>query len=146
MNTEKSFAKLFANLYALYLKTQNYHWHVVGPHFKQLHQLFEEQYMLLGKTIDSVAERMVTLEFVVPANFTPILELRTMRDGNHKLSGHEMVIDLKHDHDVLLKDLYDVFKHVSKDGDEGSIEFITGLMLEIEKVIWILRATSVQKI
>lgn len=143
MNTEKSFAKLFANLYALYLKTQNYHWHVVGPHFKQLHQLFEEQYMLLGKTIDSVAERMVTLEFVVPANFTPILELRTMRDGNHKLSGHEMVIDLKHDHEVLLKDLYDVFEHVRKDGDEGSIEFITGLMLEIEKVIWILRATSV---
>lgn len=86
---------------------------------------------------------MVTLEFVVPANFTPILELRTMRDGNHKLSGHEMVIDLKHDHEVLLKDLYDVFEHVRKDGDEGSIEFITGLMLEIEKVIWILRATSV---
>lgn len=51
MNTEKSFAKLFANLYALYLKTQNYHWHVVGPHFKQLHQLFEEQYMLLGKQL-----------------------------------------------------------------------------------------------
>ena len=146
MNTEKSFAKLFANLYALYLKTQNYHWHVVGPHFKQLHSLFEEQYMLLEKIIDSVAERMVTLEFVVPANFMPILELRTMSDGNHKLSGHEMVIDLKHDHEVLLKDLYDVFEHVRKDGDEGSIEFITGLMLEIEKVIWILRATSVQKI
>ena len=37
-------AKLLADTYFLYLKTQNYHWHVTGPQFKTLHELFEMQY------------------------------------------------------------------------------------------------------
>ena len=40
----ESLKKLLANNYALYLKTQNYHWNVTGPNFKPLHVLFEEQY------------------------------------------------------------------------------------------------------
>ena len=45
-------AKLLASTYTLYLKTQNFHWHVTGPLFHSLHRMFEEQYIELGNAID----------------------------------------------------------------------------------------------
>ena len=41
--------KLLADTYALYLQTQNFHWNVTGPHFRQLHLMFEEQYLWLDQ-------------------------------------------------------------------------------------------------
>ena len=41
----------------LYTKTRNYHWNVVGMHFRDLHKLLEEQYEELEEAIDLVAER-----------------------------------------------------------------------------------------
>ena len=43
-NVADSLKIVLADSYVLYLKTQNYHWNVTGPHFKSLHMLFEEQY------------------------------------------------------------------------------------------------------
>ena len=45
----------------LLLKLRNYHWNVAGPHFRQLHALFEEQYGILAIRIDQVAERIQSL-------------------------------------------------------------------------------------
>ena len=52
---------VLADSYTLYLKTQNYHWNVEGPHFKTLHLLFEEQYTDLATAVDDVAERIRAL-------------------------------------------------------------------------------------
>ena len=46
-----------ADLHVLYTKTRNYHWNVVGEHFRDLHKLLEEQYEALAESIDEVAER-----------------------------------------------------------------------------------------
>lgn len=138
----QSFSKLFADMYAILLKTQNYHWHVMGPNFKMLHVFFEDQYNFWFTNIDAVAERMVTLEFVVPATLTQIKELSSIKDGNHKLSGHEMVMDLNNDYSTLIDDLYAVLELVKKDNDEGSLTFLTDLIMKVEKMSWMLRATA----
>ncbi len=57
---------LMADTYTLYLKTQNYHWHVTGPLFKSLHELFENQYQELAEAVDLVAERIRSLDHQVP--------------------------------------------------------------------------------
>src|SRR5690554_1587988 len=49
---------LLADEHVLYIKTRSYHWHVTGPHFVGLHQLFEEQYTALAQEIDEMAERI----------------------------------------------------------------------------------------
>jgi starvation-inducible DNA-binding protein len=59
-NLYQVFAKLLADTYTLYLKTQNYHWHVRGPYFKTLHLMFEEQYIQLAAGVDVLAERILT--------------------------------------------------------------------------------------
>ena len=49
---------LLADSFALYLKTKNYHWHVVGPQFRSLHLLFDEQAAEILATTDLIAERV----------------------------------------------------------------------------------------
>lgn len=48
---------LLADMFALYLKTKNFHWHVSGPHFRSLHLLFDEQAAQIFGTTDAIAER-----------------------------------------------------------------------------------------
>ena len=62
--------KLAADLFALYLKTKNFHWHVSGPHFRDYHLMLDEQADQIFATIDPVAERA---RKVVP----PILRTRS---------------------------------------------------------------------
>jgi len=52
---------ILAGTYALYLKTQYYHWNVVGAEFYNLHKMFEEQYEELRDAVDDIAERIRTL-------------------------------------------------------------------------------------
>ena len=54
-------ARLLADTYTLYLKTQGYHWNVSGPMFRSLHLMFEEQYMDLRDAADAIAERILSL-------------------------------------------------------------------------------------
>ena len=49
---------LLADSFALYLKTKNYHWHVEGPRFRELHLLFDEQAAQILATTDLIAERV----------------------------------------------------------------------------------------
>jgi starvation-inducible DNA-binding protein len=50
-----------ADEFVLYTKTRKYHWNVEGPHFHDLHKLFESQYESIDETIDEVAERIRSL-------------------------------------------------------------------------------------
>lgn len=140
--THLLFSNLFATLYALQLKTQSYHWHVKGPHFKQLHEFFEEQYGALTGIIDSVAERMVSLGFIVPATFSQIQELKSIKDAHHEYSGQEMVSDLGKDYVTLIGLIYKVIDKSKENKDEGSVTFLTDVLVKIEKTSWMIHACS----
>src|SRR3979409_450832 len=49
---------LLADMFALYLKTKNFHWHMSGPHFRDYHLLMDEQADQIFATTDSIAERV----------------------------------------------------------------------------------------
>jgi len=49
---------LLADMFALYLKTKNFHWHVSGPHFRDYHLLLDEQGEQIFATTDDIAERV----------------------------------------------------------------------------------------
>ena len=94
----KTFARLMADTYTLYLKTQNYHWHVRGPHFRTLHLMFEEQYNQLLLGVDTLAERIITLGHPAPATFAEFNELRTINEGDSTKTAEKMVAELCDDH------------------------------------------------
>ena len=64
--TAATLGRLLADSYLIYLKTQGFHWNIVGPQFEPLHRLFQEQYTELAEAIDEIAERVRALGAKAP--------------------------------------------------------------------------------
>lgn len=130
-----------ADTYALYLKTQNYHWHVKGPQFKSLHELFEMQYKELAEAVDQVAERLLMMGHKAPATFTDLNNLKTIKDGNSSLNANQMVTELANDNSILVKDLNQAIKIAQENNDEGTITLLSDRIAAHQKAHWMLAAS-----
>ncbi len=135
-------SKLLADTYALYLKTQNYHWHVKGPNFKTLHELFEDQYKSLAEAVDDVAERILTLGGQAPASFSQFNELSEISDGNSKADSNTMVRELAGDHTKLITRMKQILESAQKANDEGTVALLSERIAEHEKTHWMLSASQ----
>ncbi len=132
---------LLADTYALYLKTQNYHWHVKGPQFKSLHELFELQYQELAEAVDAIAERLLIMGHSAPATFKDFERLKTITDGDSKSSANKMLIELAKDNDTLVKDLNQSMALAQKMNDEGTVNLLANRISSHEKARWMLNAS-----
>jgi len=135
---------LLADTYALYLKTQNYHWHVKGPQFKALHELFEMQYKELALAVDDIAERLLIKGHRAPATFKEYERLKTIKDGNSQLNANDMLIELANDHGTLVKDLNQSMVLAQKMNDEGTVNLLANQISSHEKARWMLGASRDQ--
>jgi starvation-inducible DNA-binding protein len=135
---------LLADTYAVYLKTQNYHWHVVGPQFSALHQLFETGYKELAEAVDQIAERIRIMGCLAPATFTEYQRLKTIQDGRSDISANQMLLDLVHDHGLLLNDIDQALQLAQQAKDEGSVDLLTDRMSAHEKMRWMLSVSCDQ--
>ena len=130
-----------ADTYAIYLKTQNYHWHVTGPQFKALHELFEMHYIELADAVDAVAEQLRIMDHLAPATFKDFDRLKTLKDGDSSLSANQMVSELAEDHDTLVKDLNRALKLAEEIHDEGAANLLSDRISAHEKARWMLRVS-----
>ncbi|GGI92778.1 Dps family protein [Legionella impletisoli] len=137
----KKLSVLLADTYALYLKTQNYHWHVKGPQFKSLHELFEMQYRELAEAVDEVAERILIKGHNAPATFGQYEQLKTLKNGDSNSTANEMVTELANDHGQLVKDLYKAMDMAQSDNDEGTVNLLANRIEAHEKYRWMLGAS-----
>lgn len=138
--TIKELQQLLADAYGLYLKTQNYHWHVKGPHFKQLHEFFNEQYDTLASFVDTTAERILTLGGQAPATFKSLSSMTNISDGDSSLTWQNMISDLASDQDKIVNGLTNVFKEASKVHDEATVDFAAENIGYFEKQRWMLES------
>ncbi|MCC5791967.1 MAG: DNA starvation/stationary phase protection protein [Legionellaceae bacterium] len=135
---------LLADTYALYLKTQNYHWHVRGPQFKAVHELLENHYLELAEAIDNIAERIIIMGDNAPATFKEYDSLKTITDGDSSLSANEMVTSLAKDHNVLVRDLNKAITIAQENHDEGTVALLSERIAHHEKARWMLEASTKQ--
>jgi starvation-inducible DNA-binding protein len=141
-DVKEKLAITLADTYTLYLKTQNYHWHVTGPNFSGLHALFEMQYRELAEAVDEIAERMLTLGYDAPATFKEFMSLRRIEEGNSNLSAKEMVEELSNDNTRLVKDLNQAMSIAQSNNDEGTANLLADRIAAHEKASWMLRASK----
>lgn len=142
MNTViKKLEVILADTYSLYLKTQNYHWHVKGPQFKSLHELFEMQYRELAEAVDQIAERILIMGHKAPATFGEFIKLKTIKDGDSSVTANQMVIELANDHRVLVNDLNQALKIAQECNDEGTINLLAERISYHEKAHWMLESS-----
>jgi starvation-inducible DNA-binding protein len=126
--------------YALYLKTQNYHWNVTGPHFKSLHELFEEQYTDLAEAIDELAERIRALGATVPASLALFAE-KTSLGNNDAALANDMVKDLVAANEHILATLKSALSAAQQADDEVTIGMVTDRLGVHEKALWMLKSS-----
>jgi starvation-inducible DNA-binding protein len=133
---------LLADEYLLYTKTRNYHWNVVGPQFNDLHKFFEEQYTQLNQIVDEVAERARTLggrAFGTLAEFAQNARLK--EEPGAIPDARAMLANLVHDHEAIIQTLRaDIEAVGERHHDMGTNDFLTGLMEQHEKMVWMLRS------
>lgn len=134
-------SQVMANTYALYLKTQNYHWHVTGPHFYNLHGLFEAQYEALAEAVDSLAERLRILGCIAPATFGLLQKLSTLSEGDPHSGAAHMITALGQDHLVLAGQCKTLLEAANALNDEGTVALISERIAAHEKASWVLQSS-----
>jgi starvation-inducible DNA-binding protein len=134
--------KDLADAYLLLVKTKKYHWDVVGPQFRTLHQLWEEQYMALTETIDSIAERVRTLGGYPIGTMEGFLKVASLKEHAGDVPvATEMVARLVDDHEQVIRNLREHIDQSSENfHDEGTADFLTGIMEGHEQMAWMLRS------
>jgi starvation-inducible DNA-binding protein len=133
--------KILADSYILMLKTQNYHWNVVGENFKALHELFQTQYEDLFSAIDEIAERIRTLGSKVEGSFEHFKKLSDFRNANKNFHSKEMIQDLLNDHELIAKILREAIKLAQSESDEISADLFIQRAKIHEKNIWMLTSS-----
>ncbi|MGB3787242.1 MAG: Dps family protein [Phormidesmis sp.] len=128
--------------YLLVIKTKKYHWDVIGPQFRTLHELWDQHYEAISMNIDAIAERIRMLGGYPIGTANGFVESATLREHPGDLpTAEEMVKRLVSDHEQIIRNLRD---HVDQSGenfhDEGTADFLTGLMEQHEEMAWMLRS------
>ena len=128
--------------YLLLIKTKKYHWDVVGPQFRSLHTLWEEQYTALTENIDAIAERVRMLGGYPVGTAEGFLKYASVKEDAGSLpNAYGMVENLVADHEQIIRNLREhVDQSSEKFGDEGTADFLTGLMEQHEEMAWMLRS------
>ncbi|MGL5081097.1 MAG: Dps family protein [Microcoleaceae cyanobacterium] len=131
-----------ADAYLVLVKTKKYHWDVIGPQFRTLHQLWEEQYEALTQSIDACAERVRTLGGYPVGTMEGFLKLTSLKEQAGIVpSTTEMVARLVDDHEQIIRNLRLHVDTCSEEfHDAGTADFLTGLMEKHEQIAWMLRS------
>lgn len=133
-------SRLLADTYALYLKTQNFHWNLTGPQFYPFHLLFQNHYEDLALAIDEIAERIRALGFYVDASFTAFNQQTGIKGENRVLVLADMISSLIEGHEILIAHARKAAEEADRDGDFATVDMIGRRLGAHEKMIWMLQS------
>ena len=133
---------LLADEYVLYTKTRNAHWNASMSGFYELHKFLGIQYKLLDVMIDDIAERIRSLGHFALGSMKDFLCVTHISEDNHDFGNStEIIRTLVADHETIIRVIRTkIIPTSNKYKDHGTIDFVTGLMEQHEKMAWMLRA------
>jgi starvation-inducible DNA-binding protein len=133
---------MLADAYVLMVKTQGFHWNVVGPLFVSLHELTEQHYQDLFAAIDEIAERIRAIGQLAPTSIAEMLQHSAIDEAHaSNLSPEEMVKALISDHETVSRRLRDAVEVTEDLRDVATADMLTERLQVHEKAVWMLRAT-----
>ena len=140
INIAQGLKVLLADSYTLYLQTHNFHWNITGPHFRELHLMFEEQYTELATAVDDIAERIRALDVAAPGTYRALAQLSSIVEVEGVPAAQEMVSILQSGHEQVVKTCRQVLQRAQAAQDESSSALVSDRMRVHEKTAWMLRA------
>ena len=134
---------LLADVFALYMKTKNFHWHVSGPHFRGLHLMFDEQGAELFAMTDEIAERVRKVGGITLHSIGNIARLQRIPDNDADyVDPLDMVAELRSDNQALIASLRETHELCDEENDVATASLIENWIDEAEKRVWFLFETS----
>lgn len=131
--------RLLADSFALYTKYKNFHWHVSGLHFRQLHLLFDEHAAAILGTIDILAERIRRIGGTTIRSISHISELQTIADNNEEfVSAQAMIQELLNDNRSVVKAMRQTHAIAEKADDVATASELEIMIDAAENRAWFL--------
>jgi starvation-inducible DNA-binding protein len=137
---------LLADVFALYLKTKNFHWHMSGPHFRDYHLLLDEQADQIFATTDPIAERVRKIGGTTLHSIGEISRLQRVLDNDATfVTPLDMLAELRDDNRQLVASLREAHNVCDEGNDVATASLIENWIDEAERRAWFLfEATRVR--
>ena len=130
---------LLADVFALYLKTKNFHWHVSGPHFRDYHLLLDEHADQLYATTDPIAERVRKLGGATLRSIGQISRLQRVSDNDADyVRPPDMLGELREDNQQLASRMRQAHVVCEQHNDVATASLIEVWIDEAERRVWFL--------
>jgi starvation-inducible DNA-binding protein len=130
---------LLADMFALYVKTKNFHWHVSGSHFRDYHLLLDDQATQIFATTDVIAERVRKLGGKTLRSIGHIARLQRVQDNDSNfVAAAEMLSELHEDNLQLATRLREAHALCDEHGDVASASLLETWIDEAEGRAWFL--------
>ena len=134
---------ILADVFALYLKTKNFHWHVSGPHFRDYHLMLDEQASQLFAMTDPIAERIRKVGGSTLRSVGHIARLQRVLDNDAEyVEPLDMLAELRDDNKTLAGRLREVHDVVDEHRDVATASLIEVWIDETEQRTWYLFEAS----
>jgi starvation-inducible DNA-binding protein len=136
---ESELRQLLADVFALYVKTKNFHWHMSGPHFRDYHLLLDEQAEQVFAMTDDLAERARKIGGTTIRSVGDIARNQRLRDNDEEFVGpQEMLAELCADNQQLTRALRAAHAVCDEHGDVATASLIENWIDESERRTWFL--------
>jgi len=134
---------ILADVFALYLKTKNFHWHMSGPHFRDYHLLLDEQADQLFAMTDPIAERVRKLGGITLRSIGQISRMQHILDNDAEyVEPLDMLAELAEDNKMLTSRLREAHNVCDEHRDVATASLIEVWIDEAERRTWFLFETT----
>jgi starvation-inducible DNA-binding protein len=134
---------ILADVFALYLKTKNFHWHVSGPHFRDYHLMLDEHAEQLFAMTDEIAERVRKIGGMTLRSIGHIAKMQRISDNDAPyVEPLDMVAELREDNKTLAARLREAHEVVEEHRDIATASLLEVWIDQTERRTWFLFETS----
>lgn len=134
---------LVADLFALYVKTKNFHWHMSGPHFRDYHLLLDEQGDQLFAMVDDIAERVRKIGGTTLRSVGHIARVKRIADNDADyVSPKDMLSELWEDNKALVLSMRSAHDLCDEVGDVATASLLENWIDEGQRRAWFLFETT----
>ena len=131
--------ELLADVFALYFKTKNFHWHMSGPHFRDYHLLLDEQADQIFAMTDPIAERVRKIGGTTLRSIGHVSRLQRVRDNDADyVEPADMLAELRDDNEMLAARFREAHNVCEEHRDVATASLIEVWIDETERRTWFL--------
>ena len=134
---------LLADVFGLYVKTKNFHWHASGPHFRDYHLLLDEHADQIFAMTDDIAERVRKIGGVTIRSIGQIARLKRIGDNDAEyVDPMDMLAELREDNRALVASMREAHDLCGEENDVATTSLLETWIDQTERRIWFLFETG----